>query len=440
MSISKFLEEARLWMLTGGHAAQHAGMGVPKKLPLVQRPTTLSTDAPTITYSATAPASGRAMPPQLPNVRPAGCAVAYNSASTLYDLSGKNGFVGIDTILIGDTITLGWKCDASTAERFMFFVDGYPVSLTPATPSVSTSSGSQYYVTLVFGSYGKRRVEILGTNIAAFVRVVVPYSASVAPGPRRRTVHITGDSFNGGSLAITSTPQLPGAQFALKYDASVSVDGLGGTGYVKTNGASPVFGDAARVAIASAVQPDDIVFMGSINDDDQTGIQSAASSCWAAYRVAAPTANFIIFGPQGTNATDTLSANRKANCLAVLAATQAAGFAYNDLCGWLSSASLRAFATFTFFNPGELVTYLGSIWRHDATVSTQYPGTGAPGQPGYQAWTLLTADLFGTGKVGSTTGDGSRDTLVYSDNIHPPPNRCLMLAERMAQAVSLATR
>lgn len=424
--------------VTGGIGFLAAGnqFNVMKRRPLLPRPTALTTDVPTITYSATLPSSGRAVPPVYPNVRPVGCVPQYNTSTTVYDLLSQGAFAGIDCILVGDSLSFVWKCDVSTKERFMFYVDGNPVSLSPATPTVSTSAGAFYVVTLAFGSVARRRIEIIGTAIKSFVRVVIPISSQISSAPKKRSIHIVGDSFNAGSNAISTNDQLPGGQIAMAYDASVSVNAYGGTGYVKTNGSFVTFGDASRISHAAAIQPDDIVFMGSVNDDGQAGVQAAASACFAAYKAACPKANIVVFGPQATNSTDTISANRRDNCLAVRAAAVASLVPYYEMCGFIDSSAISAFATFTFYQPGQLVTYLGAIWKHEATAANQYPGSGAPGQPGYQAWSLQSSGLYGTGKVGSTTGDGSRDTLLYSDNIHPMPTQCQMLGLRMASVLS----
>jgi hypothetical protein len=50
----------------------------------------------------------------------------------------------------------------------------------------------------------------------------------------------------------------------------------------------------------------------------------------------------------------------------------------------------------------------GSNWSNGSTV----PGTDY--HYALKAWAL-----FGTGQVGTTTGDGNRDVMVYSDGTHP---------------------
>jgi hypothetical protein len=422
------------------HAAEHAGLGgVQRKKPLKARPRTLTSDAPTITWSATAPSSGLGVTPWLPNVRPVGHYITSNdTVFGILQIDPKTGFVGHDFILTGSSVTIGWKSGAANNERFMFWIDDYPVSLSPQAAGISTTTSGYYYVTLTFSGSARRRIEVLGTAIAAWVGITIPVTASISAAPKRRQIHIVGDSFNGGSAATATGDMVPGSQLALFYDCSVSISGLGGSGYTNA-GAFTVFGDATRVASAAAIQPDDIVFMGSVNDDGRSGIQAAATAAYAAYKAAVPTANLIVFGPQPSNATDTISANRQANCAAIQAAAVAAGATYYDMIGF-TAETVAAYSMGVAYPQGQIVSYLGSLWRLDyAGTFTGTNNNNSPGGKQTNTWTLLTCDLFGTGNSGSTTGNGSRDVLLYSDGVHPTATQCTNLAQRMATAVIAAT-
>lgn len=406
--------------------------------PAARRPTTLHAVPPTIAYSATAPVSGKSVLPWKENATLCGGAAAYNSSNGTIDLTSAT-YAGVDVVHVGDVITLGWRCQVAAAERVMVYVDGLPCMAAVATPSVVTTVGSYCYVTLTFASIARRRVEILVSAVAALVGMWVPFTAAVQPGPVKRREHIVGDSFMGGSAALALNSLAPPFILALTYDMSVTSSGLSGTGYTSA-GSFTVFGSATRIADAVAIQPHGITFVGSVNDDGASGIQAAASACWAAYAAALPDARITVFGPQPTNATSTLGANRTANNVAVYTATlnNPNVKRFYDLIGNKSGSTLRAFAAFTFYDPGELVTHIGSVWRHEAVASSQYPATGAPGLFTYPAWTLLTADVFGTGQVGTTTANGNRDTLIHSDGVHPTANLCAAYAERIAGASSIA--
>lgn len=414
--------------------AEAARLAVP--LEIVPRLTDVMSSPPTITYSATAPSSGHRYAPN--DVTPIGCALSWNSSLSIFDAVVAGGFAGTDQFVTADSVTLGWRCQTSGAERVMIYVDGKPAMSSPATPSVSTTAGQYYWVTVAFGSVARRRVTVLVTSINGLVGIVVPTTGVVQPGPRTRRVLIVGDSFNAGSAAISNNTYLPASRMALSYDMNVANGALGGTGYVKTNGSFKQFGDPGRVANAVLFDPDDIIFMGSVNDDGQgtiAEIQAAAGACYDAYMGACPRARITVFGPQPSNATDTVSANRRDNHLAVQAACASRNIQYYDMIGFGDGSTRRAYANFTLFNPGEIVSHLGAYWQLTYTVAAQFPGSGAPGSYGYTGWRALTYELFGTGKVGSTASDGTRDVLLYSDGIHPTELACDPLMTRMYASI-----
>ena len=429
--------DARVSMLM----AQPAVSGDGKTLGLTRRPTGLPPAPPTITYSATAPTTGFAVLPWNEAANVVGASVSYNNANGTLRIDMAGAYSGIDIYHEGDELTFGWRCQTATAERVMVFVDGYPCMASPATPSVTTASGSFYYMRLVFGSVARRRIEILMTNINALTGLFLPYTCTAKPGPNRPNVMVVGDSFNAGSTALSSATQLPIAVLAMEFDANFIGNALGGTGYVKTNGSFGAFGAPDRLAQTAAVHAQTpigaYVFMGSVNDDGQADIGPAAAAAWAAYRAIAPNASVVVFGPQPPNATETLNANRTANNMAVLGAAAGSGdvSAYYDMIGTQAGAPARAWAAFTMFNPAELISHIGAVWRHEATTAAQYPSTGAPGLQNPK-WAPMTADLYGTGRVGATTGDGTRDTYLHSDQHHPTPQACQAIAGRIARALS----
>jgi hypothetical protein len=205
----------------------------------------------------------------------------------------------------------------------------------------------------------------------------------------------------------------------------------GGTGYVVAGAFTP-YGSAARLANVVAANPELIIVQGSVNDDSSTGIQAAASSLYSAYATGCPNAKVIVFGPQPSNSTSTLSANRQSNIAAVKAAAMAAPnvLAFHDEVG-TAAAVPAAYASGTTYSDGNLVTSLGSVWMASNGGST-FSGS-APGIS--SRWVLMTYVYTGTGKVGSTTGDGTRDTYLYSDGVHPTPEGSAALAIRCANLI-----
>jgi hypothetical protein len=387
---------------------------------------------PTITYTATEPTGKRQAWPLPTVVQRIGCDQFTVNTSFNSITHGVGGVAGFEAELTGDEIHYGWRCGVSTGERVMVWVDGQPCMAAPATPSVTTSAGTFYWISLAFASVARRKIEIQITNTNGSVGVYLPLTASICPTPRKPTVLLVGDSFLGTNAGSTDSANLVSMSLARMYDCNVVTSSMAGTGYVAV-GSFVKFGDATRVSIATYTQPDKIIFLGSVNDDAQAGIQAAAELCYEAYRTAAPTAEMIVFGPQPTNATDTIGANRTANAAAVKAAAVAKGLTFYDIAG-VADGVPAAFSTGTSYQPDGKCTRYGSVWKHSSTIATTYSNAAAgPGQN--RRWELLTLDVFGTGKVGSTASDGTRDTYLGSDGIHPTAVWQGALAQRLGQAL-----
>lgn len=398
--------------------------------PFARRSTTGHPSPPTISYSATAPSSGVRPSFVTSNVvQPLGSASSSVDGSTGISVIRTNSGAGFEAEFVGGgDLTLGWRCAVSATERVMVFVDGLPCMSTWATPSVGTTAGNLYYVTVNFADTARHKVEILLTGANAFVGVYVPINATISPTPKKPVVLLVGDSFLAGSAAVTDSSLLPAARLWTMYDCNVLVAAAGGTGY-SNPGATTTFGDATRVQQATDAQPDKIIFIGSVNDDGRSGIQAAAQACFEAYRAAAPHAEMYAFGVQPTNATDTLSANRSANAAAVRTAALAAGVTFFDAVGTADGIP-AAFSTSTTYVAGDLSTRYGAVWRCLNPTATTYGSSAGPGQN--RRWELVTFDLWGTGNAGATASDGSRDVFLSSDGVHPTAAGCAPWAARIA--------
>jgi len=89
----------------------------------------------------------------------------------------------------------------------------------------------------------------------------------------------------------------------------------------------------------------------------------------------------------------------------------------------------------TFYNTNDLVSYIGSIWRWSRSTSA---GNITPGGTTQLGWALMTYLYTGTGKIGSTAGNGTRDLYLNSDSIHPSQDGATALAYKMASDVRSA--
>jgi hypothetical protein len=265
------------------------------------------------------------------------------------------------------------------------------------------------------------KIEVLVTSIFGAVGLYTPSDAFTRAAPVKYRTMCYGDSFFGGSDAIADFTDLIPSVLALRNDLSMANNSLGGTGYVTDNGIFKRFGDPSRVALAAAFAPDRVILLGSVNDDAKDGIRAAAEATYIALREAVPGVTLVACGPQPTNATSTIGGPRRANNQAVRAACAAQGVTFIDLIGHAGSGPIDAFVGSGTYQPMQLVTHLGSVWQHDATTAGTYPWAYAPGNGSQSGiWRLMTrAGYYGTGDVGMPQGDGSRDTLLYSDQVHP---------------------
>jgi hypothetical protein len=396
-----------------------------------QRTPVVHPSPPTVTYSGTIPDATYFREAPWRNVaRPIG-AFAYSQSFTGPSATAAGAFVGIEFSFTGRYLAVGWVCQTATKERVRIYVDGMPIAAAPETPSVTTSPGNGYYCFIDFGSEGTRKVEFLVTSAAAIHAIFTKVTEGITwATPPRRRLWIVGDSFIGGSAALSDNTFAPDAQIAQALDIDVGQSGLSGTGYTSA-GSFTVFGSATRVAQAALFDPHDIVIMGSVNDAaNPSALSTAALACWAAYKAACPNARLIVMGVQPSNATDTISANRFANNAALY--TAALGNPnvdrFVDMIGNAGTAPVGAWTSGVTYQPADKVTRLGSVWQLDRTAAysdtTFYPGI----------WRLLTG-LVGTGRVGATASDGNRDTFLYSDTVHPTEKGCAALARRIIEAV-----
>jgi len=417
-------------------AMSASGIALSSELNVPRRSTTVMSSPPTITYSASAPTEGRAMLMGRENAQILGGVGAYSNVHGAYNLDGTTQQLrGCEVLHYGTAITFGYRRASGDAEKFMYYVDGQPAIAAPEASSLTTVAGTTYYVTLTFGSAALRRIEFLGTSFNQLGRIVVGLQDEVKATTPRRKVMIVGDSFNEDSAAIDSI-QSPPNLLLMRMELNICNNSLGGTGYVNDGGGvtKSVFGSAERVARAAAFRPDDILFMGSVNDTALSGVGAAAAAAYASYRAACPKARFIVFGVQPSNATDTLSANTSTTNKAIAAAAVAAGAIFYDMIGNAFADPVGAYVNATVYNPGELVTYVGSIWRYDSDTAAAH-GSNFPGKYSQVAFTLMTMDLYGTGRVGAVANNGSRDTLLYSDSAHPTAPACEALSRRQENAL-----
>lgn len=388
----------------------------------------VTADQPTVSVSTTATVTGQLVGVQGGNITEVGSRGTWVPASGRLAVTQKS---GLDFYLTGTTCEISLIPSGAGAQEVWIWVNGAPITSTPG--SLTLTSGTNY-IAVTFPSSARRRVEFFMPHSGAWYGVTTTLGSLLTPAPRKPVVAFVGDSFWGGS-AGTSNLQCGSFLIARMLGVECFAQSLGGTGYVNA-GSFNIYGSTTRVAAVAAGSPELILFLGSVNDDTSSAstIQTAATACYAAYAVACPTAPLIVFGPQPSNAVDTIAAARAASIGAVKAAAAAAPnvLAFHDIVG--SAAGVpSAFATFQTYPDGTLLTRYGSVWKVSNGGSSYTNGPTGPPTSGI--FLPQTEAMFGTGKVGSTTGDGTRDTYLYSDGVHPTPEGSMAMAIDQANRV-----
>lgn len=392
--------------------------------------TTVASDTPTVTFGTSATVSGQAYGPHTGLVTAVGSRGAWDASTGRLSV---NNVSGLDFFHTGTTVEISFFSNVAGTQPIWIWVNGAPVTAVPDTSTLTgLSASTRYYIKLVFPSSTRRRVELFVPGITGWYGVVVDVSSLITPSPGRPVVAFVYDSFGGGSAA---TPVLQSAPFLISRMLGVECysQSAGGTGYIADNGGlSNTFGSTPRVTNVQAANPELIVMSGSVNDTT-AGLQAAATAAYAAYAVALPNTKIIVFGVQPSNAVDTISGSR-ATAIAALAAAAAAApnvIAFHDMVGSVSGNVPSAYNSGTTYNEGDLATRIGSVWQFTnggVAGAGQTPGTST-------RWTPKTWVYTGTGKIGTVTGDGTRDTYLYSDGIHPTVEGSAALAIRQANII-----
>lgn len=398
--------------------------------------------------------------------------IAVSAASTVTPgVAGQTaiGNMQVSFTHVGQNIEIG----IYNATGFLIRVDGQYVSFT----STVVASTVTYYK-LAFASVAARRIDVIG-YLMSFMGVAVDAGDSVMPVPvRGPRVLCLGDSFTQPS--DTGWPSW--FSDCMGWD-DVWAAGVGGTGYVATNGgASKKFRDRIAADVIPYA-PDIVLMLGSLNDNSSAAltIGSEAAASVAQIKAALPDC-LVIGGMNGVGGVETMQYNALDNMDAVRSAFLSAGGV------WLNPAEMplewsgatpqtvlvashaagRVGATpdATPFNVATATT--GIRVTNSTAANDSLPvghtveiGTGATRErkvingrtqitgtdcsysfQGTMRYAHSTGEtvrvvgpsyLTGSGKVGATTSWGNSDTLVSSDGVHPSAEGHRMLAYVQAQ-------
>ena len=251
---------------------------------------------------------------------------------------------------------------------------------------------------------------------------VLPLRAG-QPAP---TVGYFGDSW--------STESMMGAGFNLPAAISRIIGGIptvssvDGSGFAHSSSGKDAFEVDARVDAVCAAAPNLIVTIGSLNSDkviengdsEGTKITEAVKEFISKVREKLPQVPIIMIGAEPSSVARLLSRPSHVNVRAHKAGVEASGGLANGIAfvDWLGVADKQAvpWRDGRQCAEGDVVVYGGvayKVTRAWTPEAGQTPlSAGAP--------TVQVSDvLSGTGNEGMKRGDGTRDTLLMSDDTHP---------------------
>lgn len=265
------------------------------------------------------------------------------------------------------------------------------------------------------------------------------------PGRVVPTVAFFGDSW--------STESTMGQGFNLPAVASrilgcvPMVSAIDGSGFAYSASGSDGFEVDARVNAACAAVPNLIVTVGSLNADkvidngDATGskITAAVQSFVTKVRAKLPQVPIVMVGPEPSSVSRLQSLSAHVNVKAQKAGVEAAGGLANGIAfvDWLGVADRQAvpWRDGRQCAEGDVVIYGGVAYRVTQAWSPA-PGV-TPVSAG--APTIQVSDvLSGTGNAGAPKGDGTRDTLLLSDDTHPTKIGAIAFGSALANRIAVA--
>lgn len=446
------------------------------QLPALLKPPTAMASAPTVTtgasvslarryYAATNSASHTLAGSVLGGVFtvtrtiPSGTANAIGATATYTSNTGAfpnaSGLMQISFMSDGADVEIG----IYSATGMLIRVDGEYVTLTPAT-----TSATDLWTKLAFGSSKMRRFDVIGHNLS-FVGVAVAAGDTVLPAPKRGPrVICFGDSIT--QPGAENWPQW--LSDFMGWD-DIWAHGVGGTGWDRdASGVSKRFADRMLTDVV-AHSPDIVLILGSVNDAGQTPSVVRQNAYTGVSRILERLPDALVIGGYNgiggveemtANALDVMDETRSGILAAggvwlnpmempvsfptvvpnaVLSTSHAAGrvganpnAAPYDVANSSTGISVVGTAGIAGHLPvgatleigsgatRERVVVNGRTQINGTTYSYSFQGTlrytNAAGAP---VKVVGPAYLTGTGYVGATTGWGNADTLVSSDNVHP---------------------
>lgn len=260
----------------------------------------------------------------------------------------------------GADLALYFRNAISAGSYFWVWVNGQPATAAPVA-STASAANNAYWYRLTWAAAAQRRVRIYVAGADYGGVAVQPTDSISATGKPNYSILVLGDSYTDGTGATNQLTSYP-VTLGRMLDVELFQCGIGGTGYVQPGSGVP-YGDATRINPIGTLRPDEVWFVGSINDSTYTSTQVStnAVAAWNAVKAASPNSIIRVCGVQANSGS--MSAANIANNNALKAAAQAAGYSW--------------------FDP------IGEGW------------------------------ITGSGHVGATAGNGNADIMVWTDGVHP---------------------
>ena len=313
-------------------------------------------------------------------------------------------------------------------------LSGYLTRSDAASTYVTKSDAQATYPTKaeVASAYAtKSELAQAGGGSPAPVPASSPAGSPLAALPLRAGQGVPTVGFFGDSWSTESTM---GQGFNLPSVVSRALgcvpafSAVDGSGFGYSASGRDGFEVDSRVNAVCAAAPNLIVTIGSLNADkvidngDATGsaITEAVKSFISKVRAKLPQVPIVVLGPQPSSVTRLQSRSANVNVKATKAGVDAsgglaAGIAFVDWLGVVDSQAVpwrdgRVCAT------GDVVIYNGVAYR---VTRAWVPATGETPLSANAPVVQVSDVLSGTGHAGAPKGDGTRDTLLLSDETHP---------------------
>lgn len=333
------------------------------------------------------------------------------------------------------------------------------------SPYLTRSDASNTYVTKgdaqatyptkseVASTYAtKTELEVVKNQQGGGVPAPSPAGSPLSTLPLRAGQPVPTVGFFGDSW---STESMMGAGFNLPATTSrllgciPVVSSVDGSGFAHSISGEDAFEADARVNAVCAAAPNLIITVGSLNSDkviengnaDGSKIAEAVKTFIEKVRAKLPRVPIVVVGAEPSSVARLISSPSHVNVKATKAGVEAAGGAAAGVAfvDWMGVADKQAvtWRDERVCATGDIVVYNGVAYR---VTQPWIPASGvtpvSQGAPVVQVSDVLS----GTGNEGNKKGDGTRDTLLMSDDTHPTKIGAVAfgaaLAKRVGDAVA----